>query len=64
MIIEDGTKICLNDIYDGTSDDDNRYRGNIAQTIAIAIWIEYNEEKAVEFEDKYCEPGSDAFLIS
>lgn len=64
LVIEDGTKIYLNDIYGGTTNDDDRYRANIAQAITIAIWKEYNEDKVGEFEDKYWEPGTDVFLIS
>lgn len=64
LIIENGTKLYLNDIYSGTTNKDNLYRGHACQTIAIAIWKEYNEEKIGEIEDKYWEAGTDVFKIT
>ena len=64
LIVENGTIIYLNDIYVGTSNTDNLFRGDTGQAIAIAIWGKYNEEKIIEFEDKYWEPGADIFKIT
>lgn len=64
LVIENGTKLYLNDIYGGTTDDDNRYRANILQGIAKAIWKEYNSDKENEVVNRYWEPGADVFEIS
>ena len=64
MVIENGTKIYLNDIYGGTTMEEDVYRGSTGTRIADAIWATYEPEKVDEFYESYIEPGLDVSEIT